>query len=107
MNPKYELVQPAIKKRDVNGVLLHSDQRIPVHIPPIPQPTTKIQYYRQYVEERKLRTMRVLKLLWTFKSECMRLHSFRETEEVRKAVDPYIHFCNHERFQKRLNHLTQ
>jgi putative transposase len=51
--------------------------------------------------------MRVLKLLWTFKSECMRLHSFRETEEVRKAVDPYIHFCNHERFQKRLNHLTQ
>ncbi|WP_124048922.1 IS3 family transposase [Priestia endophytica] len=41
-----------------------------------------------------------------FKSECFRLRSFPTTDEVKIAVAKYIHFYNHERFQKKLNHLS-
>ncbi|WP_420827821.1 IS3 family transposase [Gracilibacillus alcaliphilus] len=41
-----------------------------------------------------------------FKSECFNLYSFRTGEEVCNAVNKYIRFYNHQRFQKKLNNLS-
>jgi putative transposase len=41
-----------------------------------------------------------------FKSECLYLNSFDSEEELRAAINEYIHFYNHERFQAKLNNLS-
>ncbi|PEA07864.1 hypothetical protein CN425_16325 [Bacillus cereus] len=40
------------------------------------------------------------------KAECFQLYSFRKMNEVKLAVRKYIHFYNHQRFQKKLNNLS-
>ena len=42
----------------------------------------------------------------TLKSEKYYLHKYETFEELSQAVDEYIHFYNHERYQKRLNGLS-
>lgn len=42
----------------------------------------------------------------TLKSEMYYLHDFQAYEELKKAIDVYIHFYNNERYQKRLNGLS-
>ncbi|MBM7684274.1 transposase InsO family protein [Pullulanibacillus pueri] len=39
----------------------------------------------------------------TLKSEKYYLHKYETFEELSQAIDEYIHFYNHERYQKRLN----
>ncbi|MNI98631.1 hypothetical protein D3C73_1575120 [compost metagenome] len=39
-------------------------------------------------------------------AECFYLHSYRSTEQVEHAVQKYIRFYNHERFQAKLNSLS-
>ncbi|WP_084402921.1 IS3 family transposase [Paenibacillus antarcticus] len=41
-----------------------------------------------------------------FIAECFYLHFFRSVKQVEHAVKQYIHFYNHERFQKKLNNLS-
>ncbi|MFE6140031.1 IS3 family transposase [Bacillus sp. NPDC057893] len=41
-----------------------------------------------------------------FKAECFHLYSFRKANEVKLAVRKYMHFYNHQRFQKKLNNLS-
>ncbi|WP_419185477.1 IS3 family transposase [Paenibacillus polymyxa] len=41
-----------------------------------------------------------------FKSECCYLHSFHSAQQVEHAIQKYIHFYNHERFQEKLNNQT-
>ncbi|ARJ25588.1 hypothetical protein B7492_31640 (plasmid) [Bacillus mycoides] len=41
-----------------------------------------------------------------FKSECFHLYSFHTADEVKFAARKYIHFYNHQRFQKKLNNLS-
>ncbi|PGW17354.1 IS3 family transposase [Bacillus cereus] len=41
-----------------------------------------------------------------FKSECFHLCSFHTADEVKFAELKYIHFYNHQRFQKKLNNLS-
>ncbi|MFJ7729241.1 IS3 family transposase [Neobacillus sp. NPDC097160] len=40
------------------------------------------------------------------KSEVMYLHSFKIDEEVIEAINRYIYFYNHNRYQKRLSNLS-
>ena len=42
----------------------------------------------------------------TLKCEKYYLHKFKTFEELSNAIDEYIHFYNHERYQKRLNGLS-
>ncbi|WP_369603962.1 IS3 family transposase [Priestia megaterium] len=35
-----------------------------------------------------------------FKSECFHIHPFQTARQVKDAVHQYMHFYNHERFQK-------
>ncbi|WP_353838987.1 MULTISPECIES: IS3 family transposase [unclassified Bacillus cereus group] len=39
-------------------------------------------------------------------AECFHLRSFRKANEVKLAVRKYMHFYNHQRFQKKLNNLS-
>ncbi|WP_025729161.1 IS3 family transposase, partial [Heyndrickxia ginsengihumi] len=42
----------------------------------------------------------------TLKCEKYYLHQYKTFEELSLAIDEYIHFYNHERYQKRLNGLS-
>lgn len=102
-----QTVKKAVKKRDVNGVLLHSDQGF--------QYTS--QQYHQLLQQYNITASMSRKgncldnacmesFFGHFKSECLYLHHFTMDEEVIQAVHHYMHFYNHERFQNRLNYLS-
>ncbi|WP_081625219.1 IS3 family transposase [Paenibacillus massiliensis] len=41
-----------------------------------------------------------------FKAGCFNCYTFRTGEEVKHAVQRYIHFYNHQRFQQKLDNLS-
>ncbi|MGG0454272.1 IS3 family transposase [Priestia megaterium] len=102
-----DTLEKAIKHRNVKGILLHSDQGI--------QYTSRT--YHQLLEKYQIKVSMSRKgNCWDnaciesffshFKSECFHLHTFQTASEVKDAVHQYIHFYNHERFQKKLNNLS-
>ncbi|PPA81215.1 hypothetical protein C4A76_23885 [Brevibacillus laterosporus] len=102
-----DTVKAAIKKRDVNGVLLHSDQGY--------QYTTK--KYNEFLQASNITVSMSRKgkcldnaciegFFSHLKTECLYLESFTKAEEVQKAIKRYIHFYNNERIQVCLNNLS-
>ncbi|EMT45759.1 IS3 family transposase [Anoxybacillus flavithermus] len=102
-----DTLKKAIKKRNVNGLLLHSDQGF--------QYTSR--QYNQLLKRYNIKGSMSRKgncldnacmenFFSHFKAECFHLYSFRTAEEVKEAVHQYIRFYNHERFQKKLNNLS-
>ncbi|MGE6231435.1 IS3 family transposase [Paenibacillus chitinolyticus] len=102
-----ETVQAAVHKRRVTNLLLHSDQGF--------QYTHK-QYHALLKRKKMKASMSRKGNCWDnaciesffghFKSECLRLHTFSNEGQLVKAVEQYIHFYNHERFQEKLNNLS-
>ena len=102
-----DTLKKARKNRNVQDVLLHSDQGF--------QYTSR--QYNNALKKYKMKASMSRKgngwdnasmenFFSHFKSECFRLRSFHTTDEVKIAVAKYIHFYNHERFQKKLNNLS-
>jgi len=102
-----DTVKAAIKKGDVNGVLLHSDQGF--------QYTSR--QYNQLLQQYNITASMSRKgncldnaciesFFSHLKSECLYLHNFKTDEEVQNAIHNYIRFYNHKRFQTRLNNLS-
>lgn len=102
-----DTLKKAKKKRNVKGVLLHSDQGF--------QYTSR--QYNNLIKRYQMKTSMSRKgNCWDnacmesffshFKTECFNIYSFKTTEEVKDSVDKYIHFYNHQRFQKKLNNLS-
>jgi transposase InsO family protein len=102
-----DTLKKAKKKRNVKGVLLHSDQGF--------QYTSR--KYNQLLEKYQMKASMSRKgNCWDnacmenffshFKSECFHLYTFRTAEEVKFAVQRYIRFYNHQRFQKKLKNLS-
>ncbi|MED4718804.1 IS3 family transposase [Bacillus badius] len=94
-------------KRNVKGILLHSDQGY--------QYTSRL--YSQILKKYQMKpSMSRRGNCWDnacmesffshFKSECFNLYFFRSAAEVKFAVQQYIRFYNHQRFQKKLNNLS-
>ncbi|PJW19153.1 IS3 family transposase [Geobacillus thermodenitrificans] len=102
-----DTVKEAIKKRDVRGVILHSDQG---------SPYTSRQYHKLLKDHHIIPSMSrkgncldnacMENFFGHLKSEVMDLRTFRTDEEVILAIDRYMHFYNHERFQKKLGYLS-
>jgi putative transposase len=102
-----DTLRKARKKRDVQGVLLHSDQGFQY---------TSRQYNNLLTKYKMKASMSRKGNCWDnacmenffshFKSECFHLYSFRTADEVQCAVQRYIRFYNHQRFQKKLNNLS-
>ncbi|WP_316572955.1 IS3 family transposase [Neobacillus sp. YIM B06451] len=102
-----DTLKKAKKKRNVKGVLLHSDQGFQY---------TSRQYNNLLKKYQITASMSRKGNCWDnacmenffshFKSECFNLYSFRTAEEVKDAVNKYIRFYNHQRFQKKLNNLS-
>ncbi|MBT2756819.1 IS3 family transposase [Mesobacillus foraminis] len=102
-----DTLKKAKKKRNVKGILLHSDQGYQY---------TSHQYNKLLRKYKMQPSMSRKGNCWDnacmenffshFKSECFYLYSFRTSEEVKDAVSKYIRFYNHQRFQRKLNNLS-
>jgi putative transposase len=102
-----DTVKEAIKKRDVKGILLHSDQGF--------QYTS--QKYHQLLKQYNIKASMSRKgncldnacmesFFSHLKSECFYQYEFQHSWEVKKAIHEYIQFYDEERFQKKLNNLS-
>lgn len=102
-----DTVKAAIKKRDVSGLLLHSDQGY--------QYTSK--KYNELLQASNITVSMSRKgkcldnaciegFFSHLKTECLYINTFTQDEEVQKAIKQYIHFYNNERIQVRLNNLS-
>jgi transposase InsO family protein len=102
-----DTLKKAKKKRNVKGILLHSDQGF--------QYTSRL--YNNLIKKYQMKVSMSRKgNCWDnacmenffshFKTECFYLYSFKTTEEVKDVVNKYIRFYNHQRFQKKLNNLS-
>ncbi|MFB5197374.1 IS3 family transposase [Neobacillus sp. KR4-4] len=95
------------KKKDVRGVTLHSDQGFQY---------TSRQYHKLLKKFKIIPSMSrkgncldnasMENFFGHLKSEVMYLNSFKTEEEVINAINRYIYFYNHERFQKKLSNLS-
>nr|WP_156510178.1 IS3 family transposase [Paenibacillus macquariensis] len=103
----FDTVKKARKQQNTKGVLLHSDQGF--------QYTSR--QYSQLLKRYSIQASMSRKgNCWDnacmenffshFKAECFYLHVFHSVKQVEHAVKQYIHFYNHERFQKKLNNLS-
>ncbi|QWH64007.1 IS3 family transposase (plasmid) [Bacillus mycoides] len=102
-----DTLKKAKKKRNVKGILLHSDQG---------SQYTSRQYNQLLKKYQMKASMSRRGNCWDnacmenffshFKAECFHLYSFRKANEVKLAVRKYMHFYNHQRFQKKLNNLS-
>lgn len=102
-----DTVKEAIKKRDVKGLLLHSDQGFQY---------TSIRYNqllkRYNIKQSMSRKGNCLdnacmeSFFSHFKTECFYRYQFETSKEVKTAVKNYIKFYNNKRFQKKLNNLS-
>lgn len=102
-----DTIKQAKKKRNVEGILLHSDQGYQY---------TSRQYNNLIKRYKMVASMSRKANCWDnacmenffshFKTECFNRYTFRTVEEVKQEVQRYIHFYNHERFQQKLNNLS-
>ncbi|WJH35169.1 IS3 family transposase [Paenibacillus sp. CC-CFT747] len=103
-----DTVEAAVHKRNVKKLLLHSDQGF--------QYTHK--HYHTLLKRKKIKPSMSRKgncwdnaciesFFGHLKSECVRLQSFASEDELTEAIGSYIHFYNNERFQQKLNNLSQ
>jgi putative transposase len=110
--PSFELVSGMLKKAlaalaGKERPLLHSDQGWQYRMPA----------YRRLLERRQLTQSMSRKgncldnaaiesFFGTLKSECFRLERFTGVEQLRGALDKYIHYYNHERIKQKLKGLS-
>ncbi|MCU5657409.1 MULTISPECIES: IS3 family transposase [Bacillus] len=102
-----DTLKKAKKKRNVKGILLHSDQG---------SQYTSRQYNQLLKKYRMKASMSRRGNCWDnacrenffshFKAECFHLYSFRKANAIKLAMHKYINFYNHQRFQKKLNNLS-
>lgn len=102
-----DTVKAAVHKRRVANLLLHSDQGF--------QYTHRLYY--SFLERKKMKASMSRKgncwdnaciesFFGHLKSECLRLQAFTSEVQLIEAIERYIQFYNHERFQSKLNNLS-
>ncbi|HDR4594927.1 TPA: IS3 family transposase [Bacillus cereus] len=102
-----DTLKKAIKKRNVKGILLHSDWGFQYTSRQFNQLLKKYQMKTSISRKGNCWDSAYIESFFShFKSECFYLHSFHTADEVKFAVRKYIHFYNHQRFQKKLNNLS-
>ncbi|MDA2190720.1 IS3 family transposase [Bacillus cereus] len=102
-----DTLKKAKKKRNVKGILLHSDQGSQYTSRHYNQLLTKYQMKASMSRRGNCWDNACMENFFShFKAECFHLYSFRKADEVKFAVRKYIHFYNHQRFQKKLNNLS-
>ncbi|WP_235821804.1 IS3 family transposase [Gottfriedia acidiceleris] len=102
-----DTLKSAIKKRDVKGLLLHSDQGFQY---------TSIRYNQLLSRydikgsmSRKgncLDNACIESFFSQFKTECFYRYRFKTSKEVTAAIKKYMKFYNNKRFQKKLSNLS-
>lgn len=99
-----DTLKKARSKRDVKGVLLHSDQGYQYTSRQYNQLLTKYRIEASMSRKANCWDNACIESFFShFKSECFRLYSFKSSKKVKDAVKKYMYFYNHQRFQKKLN----
>ncbi|AIK36863.1 integrase core domain protein [Bacillus pseudomycoides] len=102
-----DTLKKARKKRNAKGILLHSDQGFQYTSRQYNQLLKKYQMKASMSRKGNCWDNACIENFFShFKSECFHLYSFHKADEVKFAVRKYIHFYNHQRFQKKLNNLS-
>jgi putative transposase len=102
-----DTLKQARKKRNVQGVLLHSDQGFQYTSPRYHNALKKYKMKASMSRKGNCWDNASMENFFShFKSECFHLYTFRTAHEVKTAVQQYIRFYNHQRFQKKLNNLS-
>lgn len=107
VNLVLDTVKKAAKKRNVQGPLIHSDRGSLYTSKKYHQ---LIQSYNMKVSMSRagdcFDNASIESFFSHLKCEMMYLQNFETKEEVKEAVDEYIYFYNHERFQENLKQMT-
>ncbi|WP_368653707.1 IS3 family transposase [Ornithinibacillus sp. 4-3] len=102
-----DTLEKAKKKRNVKGVLLHSDQGFQYTSRQYNNLLKKYQIKASMSRKGNCWDNACMESFFShFKSECFNLYSFKIGKEVKDAVNKYIRFYNYQRFQKKLNNLS-
>ncbi|MFC7441827.1 IS3 family transposase [Laceyella putida] len=102
-----DTVKTAIKRRDINGVLLHSDQGYQYTSRRYHDLLKKYNITASMSRKGNCLDNACIESFFShLKSELMYLRSFKTADEVKQAIDRYIHFYNNNRFQAKLNNLS-
>jgi putative transposase len=102
-----DTLKKARKKRNVKGVLLHSDQGFQYTSRQYNQLLNKYQIKASMSRKGNCWDNACMENFFShLKSECFNLYSFRTADEVKFAIHQYLRFYNHQRFQKKLNNLS-
>ncbi|CAM4489300.1 IS3 family transposase [Paenibacillus typhae] len=100
----FDTVKKARKWRDTKGVLLHSDQGFQYTSC---QHSKLLELYASMSRKGNCWDNAIMENFFGhFKSECFYFHFFHSAKQVKHAVQQYIRFYNHTRFQTKLNNLS-
>ncbi|WGV57405.1 IS3 family transposase [Brevibacillus brevis] len=102
-----DTLKKAKKKRNVRGILLHSDQGFQYTSRPYNNLIKKYKMVASMSRKGNCWDNACMENFFShFKSECFNRCTFRTVDEVKREVKQYIHFYNRERFQQKLNNLS-
>ncbi|EOO62457.1 hypothetical protein IKE_05686 [Bacillus cereus VD196] len=102
-----DTLEKARKKRNLKGILLHSDQGSPYRSNQYNLLLKKYQIQASMSRKGNCLDNACIESFFShFKAGCFYLYSFQTIDEVKEAVDQYIYFYNYQRFQKKLNNLS-
>ncbi|MGG1830970.1 IS3 family transposase [Cytobacillus firmus] len=102
-----DTLKKAKKKRNVKGILLHSDQGFQYTSRQYNNLIKKYQMKASMSRKGNCRDNACMENFFShFKTECFYLYSFKTAQEVKDALNQYMRFYNHQRFQKKLNYLS-
>ncbi|EJR92454.1 IS3 family transposase, partial [Bacillus cereus] len=102
-----DTLEKARKKRNLKGILLHSDQGSPYRSNQYNLLLKKYQIQASMSRKGNCLDNACIESFFShFKAGCFYLYSFQTIDEVKEAVDQYIYVYNYQRFQKKLNNLS-
>nr|WP_242061807.1 IS3 family transposase [Cytobacillus firmus] len=102
-----DTLKKAKKKRNVKGILLHSYQGFQYTSRQYNNLIKKYQMKASMSRKGKCWDNACMENFFShFKTECFYLYSFKTAQEVKDALNQYMRFYNHQRFQKKLNYLS-
>ncbi|MBB6670638.1 IS3 family transposase, partial [Cohnella nanjingensis] len=102
-----DTVKKAMRKRKTRGILLHSDRGFQYTSKPYNQLLKRHGIQASMSRKGNCHDNACMESFFGhLKSESLRLHRFTSQKQLVDEVHRYIHFYNHQRFQKKLSNLS-
>ncbi|MEC1718661.1 IS3 family transposase [Schinkia azotoformans] len=103
----FDTLDQATKLLDTEHPLIHSDRGFQYTLHGFKRRIDKAKMTQSMSRVGRCIDNGPMESFWgTLKSEKYYLHKYATFKDLSKAIDEYIHFYNHDRYQKRLNGLS-